>query len=47
MLRTAIAFNLKKLLKQQSKQTLHLAIALPKIPLEGRFLFFWRKYDRR
>jgi hypothetical protein len=36
MLFTASAFTLKKLFKQ----TLRLAIALPKIPLEGQFLSF-------
>lgn len=40
MLLTAIAFNLQKLLKHQSKQLLRLAIALPKTPLEGPFLPF-------
>ena len=35
MLLTAIAFNLKKLLKHQPKQTRRLAIALPVPPLEG------------
>ena len=47
MLLTAIAFNFKKLLKHQPKQTQCLAIALPiplTIPLpEGQFLRFWRR----
>jgi transposase len=47
MLLTAIAFNLKKLLKHQSKKTLCLAIVLPRMPLEGQFLSFWRKLYRR
>ncbi|MGI4969673.1 MAG: IS1182 family transposase [Janthinobacterium lividum] len=42
MLLTAIAFNLKKLLKHQSTKTLRLAIALPKPPAEQRLLLFWR-----
>ena len=40
MLLTAIAFNLKKLLKHQSTKALRLAIALPRMPLEGQFLSF-------
>ena len=47
MLLTAIAFNLKKLLKHQSKRTLRLAIALPRMPLKGRFLSYWRQHYRR
>lgn len=47
MLLTAIAFNLKKLLKHQPKQVLCLAIALPKPSLEGQFLFCWRRCHRR
>ena len=47
MLLTAIAFNLKKLLKHQSTKTLRLAIALPKPPLAGLFLSFWRQLSRR
>ena len=47
MLLTAIAFNLKKLLKHQPKKTLRLAIALPRMPLEGQFLSFWRQLYRR
>lgn len=47
MLLTAIAFNLKKLLKHQLKQVLCQAIALPKPPPEQRFLSFWRNYYRR
>jgi hypothetical protein len=43
MLLTALAFNLKKLLKHQPKQTLRLAIALPTPPLQGQFLACWRK----
>jgi len=44
---TAIAFNLKKLLRYQPKQVLCRAIALPKLPPEQRLLFCWRKYYRR
>jgi hypothetical protein len=47
MLLTAIAFNLKKLLKHQPKQTRHLAIALPTPPLESQFLAYWRKRHSR
>lgn len=47
MLLTAIAFNLKKLLKHQPKQVLCWAIALPKPLSEQRLLFFWRSYYRR
>ncbi|WP_302052031.1 transposase [Hymenobacter sp. BRD128] len=47
MLLTAIAFNLKKLLKYQSQQVLRLAIALPKPPAEQRLLSFWRTYYRQ
>jgi hypothetical protein len=47
MLFTAIAFNLKKLLKQQPKKTLRLAMALPRMPLEGWFLSFRQKLYRR
>ena len=47
MLLTAIAFNLKKLIKHQSTKTLRLAIALPRTPLEGQFLSFWRQLYRR
>jgi transposase len=43
MLLTALAFNLKKLLQHQPKQTLRLAIALPTLPLQGQFLACWRK----
>jgi len=45
MLLTAIAFNLKKLLKHQLKKTLRLAIALPK-PLSGQQLLrcWWGHY---
>jgi hypothetical protein len=43
MLLTALAFNLKKLLKHPPKQTLRLAIALPTPPLQGQFLACWRK----
>jgi hypothetical protein len=35
MLLTAIAFNLKKLLKHQLKKTIFLAVALPSPFLEG------------
>jgi hypothetical protein len=43
MLLTAIAFNLKKLLKHQSKKTLRLAIALPKpLPVQ-QLLRCWRR----
>jgi hypothetical protein len=44
MLLTAIGFNLKKLLKHQSKKTLRLAIDLPKPLAEHRVLPFWRQY---
>jgi hypothetical protein len=47
MLLTAFAFNLKKPLKHQSKKTLRLSIALPKLPLEEKFLSFWWKLYRR
>jgi transposase len=47
MLLTAIAFNLKKLLKHQSTKMLGLAIALPRMPLQGLFLSFWRQLYRR
>jgi transposase len=47
MLLTAIAFNLKKLLKHQSKQVLYRAIALPKPLPEQRLLSFWRSYYRQ
>ncbi|RZJ94395.1 MAG: IS1182 family transposase, partial [Hymenobacter sp.] len=47
LLLTAIAFNLKKLLKHQSTKTLRLAIALPRMPLQGLFLSFWRQLSRR
>ncbi|MGI4744287.1 MAG: transposase [Janthinobacterium lividum] len=40
MLLTAIALNLKKLLKHQPKQTRCLAIALPAPPLERQFLAY-------
>jgi transposase len=46
MLLTAIAFNLKKLLKHQSKKTLRLAIALSKPLAEQRVLPFWQQYYR-
>jgi transposase len=42
MLLTAIAFNLKKLLKHQPTKTRCLAIALPIPPLKGQFLRCWR-----
>jgi hypothetical protein len=42
MLLTAIAFNLKKLLKHQPTKTRCLAIALPVPPLKGQFLRCWR-----
>jgi hypothetical protein len=47
MLLTAIAFNLKKLLKHQSTKLLRLAIALHRRPLQGLFLPFWRQLYRR
>jgi hypothetical protein len=47
MLLTAIAFNLKKLLKHQPKHVLCRAIVLPKPPPAQRFLSFWRNYYRR
>jgi hypothetical protein len=43
MLLSSITFNLKKLLKHQPKQTLRLAIALPKTPLVKQFLRCWQK----
>jgi transposase len=43
MLLTAIAFNLKKLLKHQPKKTLRLAIALPYTPPERQFWLGWRQ----
>ena len=46
MLLTAIAFNLKKLLKYQPKQVLRLAIALP-VPPGNQFLPCWRKCHSR
>jgi hypothetical protein len=46
MLLTAIAFNLKKLLKQQSKETIRLANALP-IPLAAVFALLRRQRYRR
>jgi transposase len=46
MLLTAIAFNLKKLLKHQSKKTLRLTISLSKPLAEQRVLPFWRQYYR-
>lgn len=46
MLLTAIAFNLKKLLKHQPKRVLHLAIILPVPPLEQQFRLFGRPYYR-
>ncbi|HEX8658920.1 MAG TPA: IS1182 family transposase [Hymenobacter sp.] len=48
MLLTALAFNLKKLLKHQPIRTLGLAIALPKTSLEGQISPFWlRSHARR
>lgn len=47
MLLTAIAFNLKKLLKHQPKRVLRLAIALPAPPLEQRLLPFQLKRHSR
>ncbi|RZJ58184.1 MAG: hypothetical protein EOO55_01505, partial [Hymenobacter sp.] len=46
MLLTAIAFNLKKLLKHQPKQTISLASALPRPLLEGQFLACWKRRHR-
>ena len=46
MLLPAIAFNLKKLLKHHSKQTISLAIALPRPSLDRQFLACW-KWRRR
>ena len=43
MLLTALAFNLKKLLQHQPKQTLRVAIALPTPARQGQFLACWRK----
>jgi len=47
MLLTAIACNLKKLLKHQPKKTLRLAIALPAPPLKELFLPCWRTHYSR
>lgn len=47
MLLTAIAFNLKKLLKYQPTRTLSLAIALPKTSLEGQISPFWLRCQAR
>jgi transposase len=47
MLLTAIAFNLKKLLKSQSTKTLRLAIALPKPAGKQQLLPFWPTYYRQ
>jgi transposase len=47
MLLTALAFNLKKLLKHQPKQTLRSAIALPVPRLQGQFLACWRQCHGR
>jgi transposase len=47
MLLTALAFNLKKLLKHQPKQTLRSAIALPVTRLQGQFLAYWRQRHGR
>jgi hypothetical protein len=47
MLFIAIAFNLEKLLKHQSKQVVRLAIALTNSSAEQRILPSWRKYYRR
>jgi len=46
MLLTAIAFNLKKLLKHQPKKTLRLAIALLKPLPAQQLLHCWRKRYR-
>jgi transposase len=46
MLLTAIAFNLKKLLKHQPKKTLRLAIALPKPQPAQQLLRCWRRRYR-
>lgn len=46
MLLTAIAFNLKKLLKHQPKKTIPLAITLPRPILEGQFLACWLRRHR-
>ncbi len=43
---TAIAFNLKKLLKHRPKQVLRLAIARPGPPYESQLLPFWRRRHR-
>lgn len=47
MLLTAIAFNLKKLLKHQPNKTLRLALALPVPAPKGQFLRCCRRYYRR
>jgi hypothetical protein len=46
MLLTAIAFNLKKLLKHRPQKTLRLAIALPKPQPAQQLLRGWRKRYR-
>ena len=47
MLLTAIAFNLKKLLKHQPQRQANLAVALPKSVVEQQIWSFWRKCHRR
>ena len=46
MLLTAIAFNLKKLLKHQPKRTIPLAIAMPRPLLQGPLLGCWQWHHR-
>lgn len=46
MLLSAIAYNLKKLLKHQPKRTIALAIALPRPVLERQFLSCWKRRHR-
>ncbi|TGE18995.1 IS1182 family transposase [Hymenobacter elongatus] len=47
MLLTAIAFNLKKLLKHQPQRQASLAMAQSKPPVQQQILLFWRKRRRR
>ena len=47
MLLSAIAFNLKKLLKHQPHRQASLAVALPKPAVEQQILPFWLQHHRR
>lgn len=47
MLLTAIAFNLKKLLKHQPKKILSLALSLPVPSSKGEFLRYRSRHYRR